>query len=165
MCRIEGQHDGKPATLRFQLRLSLKKGPADIYDLGVPKATKLVDRVPAGDLKLVVESLNAGRARMDNYRAVFVEHSDRIDQSWQIKIPDVFYRKEDRYRKGLSRGCTLALMPPQKPGRRRGPSQVVVRACQAAFGSIRLYVQLGQKAATRSADARRSSIPMAPNIR
>ena len=100
MCRVEGQHKGKAATLEIQFDFP-EKGPADIYDLGVPKAAKLVDRVPAGDLKLIVESLNAGRARMDNYRSVFVRLSDRIDQSWWTKRPEVFYRKGDRYRRDV----------------------------------------------------------------
>ncbi len=103
MCRIEGHHDGKAATLEIQFDYP-EKGPADIFDLGVPKAAKLVDRVPAGDLKLIVESLNAGRARMDNYRAVFVRLSDRIDQSWWTKFPEFFYRKGDRYRRDFMAG-------------------------------------------------------------
>ena len=54
MCRAEGQHDGKPVTLETQFDYP-EKGPADIYDLGVPRTAKLVDRVPAGDLKRVME--------------------------------------------------------------------------------------------------------------
>jgi hypothetical protein len=78
-----------------------EKGPADIYDLGVPRTAKLVDRVPAGDLKLIVKSLNAGRERMDSYRAVFVRQTDRPDYSWWTRIPEVFYRKGDRYRRDV----------------------------------------------------------------
>ena len=100
MCRAEGHQDGKPATLEIQFDYP-EKGPADIYDLDVPKTAKLVDRVPAGDLKLIVESLKAGRARMDDYRAVFVQQYDRINHEWWNAFPEVFYRKGDRYRRDL----------------------------------------------------------------
>lgn len=100
MCRFEGHHDGKAVSIDAQFDYP-EKGPADIYDLGVPRTTTLVDRVPAGDLKRIVESIEAGRERMDNYRAVFVMQVDGMDQNWWDKFPEVFYRKGDRFRRDL----------------------------------------------------------------
>ncbi len=65
LCRISGVWKGKPTTdeARFDYP---EQGPANIYALGVPKTTKLVDRVPTGDLKRVWEAQQTGRKRMDN---------------------------------------------------------------------------------------------------
>jgi hypothetical protein len=98
MSRTEGRQDGKPTMLEIQFDYP-GTGPADIYDLGVPKTTKLVDRVPAGDLKRIAETLRAGRERMDNYRAVFVEQDEGFNQAWWTNYPEVFYRKGDRFRR------------------------------------------------------------------
>jgi hypothetical protein len=73
-----------------------EQGPADIYALGVPHSAKLVDRLPAGDLKRILDTVRAGRRRMDNYRAVFVAQMDGSDL-WR-EFPTVLYRKGDRFR-------------------------------------------------------------------
>ena len=46
------------------------RGPADIYDLGVPRTAKLVDRMPTNDLDGVLAGLKAGRVRFDDYRGI-----------------------------------------------------------------------------------------------
>jgi len=96
LCRIEGRRDDKATYVerRFDFPQS---GPADIYELGVPKTTKLVDRLPTGDLKRILETLRAGRVRMDDYRAVFVMNLD-IDYAWWTALPSVFYRKGFKFR-------------------------------------------------------------------
>lgn len=103
LCRVEAVQNGKPATFEMQFDYP-EKGPADIYELGVPKTAKFVNRVPAGDLKLIIETLQAGRERMDNYRAVFVHQIDGPDHKWWTAIPDILYRKGDRYRRDLMGG-------------------------------------------------------------
>lgn len=100
-CRVEAHQNGKPATLAIDFDYP-EKGPADIYELGAPKTAKFVDRVPAGDLKLIVETLQAGRERMDNYRSVFVSELELPDPSWWMAFPEAFYRKGDRYRRDFS---------------------------------------------------------------
>ena len=45
-------------------------GPADIYDLGVPRGAKVVDRMPGDDLSRVLAGLKAGRVRFDDYRGI-----------------------------------------------------------------------------------------------
>ena len=45
-------------------------GPADIYELGVPRTAKLVDRTPGEDLNRVLAGLKAGRLRFDDYQAI-----------------------------------------------------------------------------------------------
>lgn len=97
-CRAEALHDGQLLTFNVKFDYP-EKGPADIYELGVPEETKLVDRVPAGDLKLIVETIEAGRERMDNYSSVFVTQHDGMDQGGWGAFPEVFYRKGDRYRR------------------------------------------------------------------
>jgi hypothetical protein len=46
------------------------RGPADIYDLGVPRTAKIVDRLPTNDLDAVLAGLKAGRVRFDDYRGI-----------------------------------------------------------------------------------------------
>lgn len=100
LSRMEGQVDGKPATSETHFDFP-EKGPTDIYDLGVAKTAKLIDRVPAGDLKRIIESLKAGRERMDNYRAVFVTERDSIGHNWWITSPEILFHKGNRYRRDL----------------------------------------------------------------
>lgn len=100
LCRIEGKVDDKAVSreVRFDYPAT---GPVDIYAMGVPKTAKLVDRVPADDLKLIVESLKAGRERMDPYRAVFVDLYEGVQHEWWLGHPQVFSRKGDRFRRDL----------------------------------------------------------------
>ena len=73
------------------------KGPADVYDLGVPKTATLVDRVPANDLTRILEAIRAGRQRMDDYRAVVIQ---RMEGSWRPSgLPEIIYRKGDKFRR------------------------------------------------------------------
>ena len=92
LSRIERQHEGKPSTVETQFDYP-DAGPADLYALGVPRAAKRVDRVLVGDLKRIVETIRAGRVRMDNYRAVFVQDFEGHDDAWWTDTPTIFYRK------------------------------------------------------------------------
>jgi hypothetical protein len=96
-CRIESGQDGRPPSFEIQFDYP-ERGPADIYDLGVPRMTKLVDRVPEGDLKRILDTLQAGRERMDDYRAVFVTESGAVVDARWTALPTVFYRKGLRFR-------------------------------------------------------------------
>jgi len=52
LCRIEGRRDDKGTMV--QQRFSFPQiGPSDIYDLGVPKTTERIDRLPSADLKRI----------------------------------------------------------------------------------------------------------------
>jgi hypothetical protein len=114
LCRFSRFWNGKPATNEARFDYP-EQGPVDIYDLGVPKTTKLVDRVPKGDLKRIWESLRAGRERMDNYRAVFVMHLEGIDSMWWIDLPMIMYRKGDKFRANYVSGCSGNLMAVERP--------------------------------------------------
>ena len=117
-----------------------ENGPADIYDLGVPKSAKLVDRIPAGDLKRILDTLKAGGERMGPYRAVFIEQFGP-DHHWWTARPEIFYRKGNRFRRDFGVG------PPQEDAVKR-PAEVVdmrewwlERAKHFRFYPI--YVQVG----------------------
>lgn len=74
-----------------------EKGPADVYDIGVSKTAKLIDRVPTNDLARILETLRADRQRMDSYRAILVQ---RVEGSCRpIGFPEVICRKGDRFRR------------------------------------------------------------------
>jgi hypothetical protein len=93
-CRIEGRHNGQPFAVEMRFDYP-ENGPADIYALGVPETARMVDRVPSDDIQRILDTLQAGRERMDPYRAVFVE--DGI-YYWWAATPIVLYRKGTRYR-------------------------------------------------------------------
>ncbi len=113
LCRVESRRDDKAAIVERRFDFP-QNGPADIYDLGVPKATKLVDRVPAGDLKRILETLRADRVRMDDYRAVFVMQLD-MDYVWWAELPNIFYRKGARFRADYCGGSIGDLPAVKRP--------------------------------------------------
>jgi hypothetical protein len=49
------------------------RGPADIYDLGVPRTAEVVDRLPHDDVGRILAGLKAGRLQFDDYCAFVVE--------------------------------------------------------------------------------------------
>lgn len=113
LSRIEGVRNGQPMVREIQFDYP-EKGPADIHELGVPKTAKLVDRVPTGDLERILDSIRAGRQRMDNYRAVFVTQRDGVEYNWRAR-PELHYRKGDRFRRDqLDRGPEIK--DAEKPG-------------------------------------------------
>ncbi len=99
LCRIDGEWNGKPASHETRFDYP-EQGPTDIYELGVPKTATLVDRVPTGDIKRIIETLEAGRERMDDYRCLEVdsdENSDKNASRWTA-FPMLMYRKGDKLR-------------------------------------------------------------------
>ena len=87
---IPGLGSGKATVAELVLDYP-RKGPMDVYALGVPKTAELVDRVPADDLMRLVEGVKAGRQRFDSYSAIVVEsdptehwtHSRNIHRVWR----------------------------------------------------------------------------------
>jgi hypothetical protein len=69
--RLDGTPD-RPAEEFTMLFDYPEQGPADVYDLGVPRTAKLDDRVPPDDLQRVLDGLQASRERFDQYRAIVV---------------------------------------------------------------------------------------------
>lgn len=96
--RIDGTWEGKPASVESRFDYP-EKGPIDIYDLGVPRTAKLVDRVPTDDIQRILATLRAGRERMDNYRALFVKRSEGINYMWWVEPPEIMYRKGNKFRR------------------------------------------------------------------
>jgi hypothetical protein len=114
LCRFEGKLHGKLSVSETRFDYP-EKGPADVYAVGVPKSAKFVDRVPTGDLKRILETLAAGRERMDNYRAVFVMHLDGTDSKWWTDLPVIMYRKGDKFRTDYVSGWSGDLMAAKRP--------------------------------------------------
>ena len=50
-------------------------GPRTIYELGVPKTARVVDRMPSGDLARIALALKAGRVRFDDYDTIVESRS------------------------------------------------------------------------------------------
>lgn len=99
-CRFEGRPEGKPMVKQMRFDYP-DKGPADVYDLGVPKTAKLVDRMPSDDLARILDTMRAGRQRMDDYRALVVQYNEAPGFAWWMEQPMVVYRKGDKFRADL----------------------------------------------------------------
>jgi hypothetical protein len=116
LCRSDWQLKGRPATVETRFDYP-ERGPADLYDLGVPRTVQRVDLVPTGDLKRIMETIRAGRERMDNYRAIFVTHTDG-DNMWWIERPLIFYRKDTKLRADYVAGWTGDISATKRPDQR-----------------------------------------------
>ena len=69
----EESQDGTRATTQFDYP---SKGPRTIYELGVPIAARVVDRMPSGDLARITLALKADRVRFDDYDAIVETRSN-----------------------------------------------------------------------------------------
>jgi hypothetical protein len=78
--RLDGtpDHPAEEMTMQFDYP---EQGPADVFDLGVPRTAKLDDRVPADDLERVLDGLRAGRDRFESYHAVVVRNAGRNEMA------------------------------------------------------------------------------------
>lgn len=100
LCRFEGRLEGNRVVRQMRFDYP-DRGPADIYDLGVPKTAKLVDRVPSDHLARILEAIRAGRRRMDDYRALVVQFAETPGSAWWMAQPMIVYRKGDKFRADL----------------------------------------------------------------
>jgi hypothetical protein len=66
----DGQEHGRTYELDYP-----NSGPATIYALGVPPSVPIIDQVPRGNLKRILEGLALGRTRFDNYGGLAVTGS------------------------------------------------------------------------------------------
>lgn len=97
-CRMEGKWQGKPASSEQRIEYP-QRGPANVYELGVPQSAKLVDRIPSNDIVRILDTIRAGRQRMDDYRAIVVGRIDGADYAWWVNDrPMMFYRKGNKTR-------------------------------------------------------------------
>ncbi len=95
--RIETSLDGKAITRETRFEYPAD-GPADVYALGIPKTVELVDRTPSEETKRILEALETGRRRMENYRAVVEDRStQQQDNGWETQFPRVVYRKGNKF--------------------------------------------------------------------
>ena len=97
LSRFEGRWEGKHMVSETRFDYP-RKGPVDVYDLGVPKTAKLVDRMPSDEVTKIIEAHRAGRQGMEDYRAVMVRQSGR-EWKWWTDVPErIIYHKGDKYR-------------------------------------------------------------------
>ncbi len=98
-----------------------ENGPGDVYALGVPKDTKLVDRVPKGDMARILAGLKAGRNRFDDYQAMVI----------------VSPSKELNFDKGTGFGTVFLVWKKGKKWRVEVGSSPLLQASAPAAGSAR----------------------------
>lgn len=77
-----------------------EEGPRDVYSLGVPRATRLVDRVPPEDLAGVLKGVRVGRERFGPYHAIVVETGQIVPNAspWRSPFAWLVWRKGNRWR-------------------------------------------------------------------
>lgn len=71
-------------------------GPIDIYDLGVPRDTKLVDLLPGDGLLRVIAEIKSSVEHFEPYRAFNIMSSP--ESPWFVGTPFVIWRKGASYR-------------------------------------------------------------------
>jgi hypothetical protein len=73
-------------------------GPRDIYDLGVPRTAKLVDRMPSEDLAHVISAVHLGQQQFGSYFAIVAHCIGNSNQPWQAIQFDLVWRKGKKFR-------------------------------------------------------------------
>ncbi|HWB08075.1 MAG TPA: hypothetical protein VG826_02435 [Pirellulales bacterium] len=77
------------------------RGPRDIYDLGVSRTVRLIDRVPTADLSQIYAAVEASRNRFDSYLGIVVGQGK--EQPWHAgRLKAVVWRKDVRWRVELA---------------------------------------------------------------
>lgn len=97
--RVTREQNGETVTYEATFDYP-HSGPRDVYDIGVPRDAKLVDRIPTDDVARLVAGVEAGRVRFDDFRAIVVRYSDGIRDWWRQR-PDIIHRKGTRIRRDL----------------------------------------------------------------
>ena len=113
LLRVDHQSDGKTFTVETRYDYS-DSGPADIYAVGVPRTAKRVDRTLTGELEHIVETIRAGRVRMDNYRAFRAKYFDGEVGGWTAR--SIFYRKGMNFRIDYAGGGASKVANAKRPG-------------------------------------------------
>lgn len=83
----------KVSTTRFDYPNS---GPNDIYDLGVPRDTKIVDRLPRGDLARIARTDKADRRQFDNYDAIVVDEVESMKGNLDAQLKNLSIKRVRR---------------------------------------------------------------------
>jgi hypothetical protein len=87
-------------------------GPRDIYDLGVPRTAKLVDRMPSTELADLISGIRASQAKVRSYFAVAVV-SVGESEPWRMPSVNLIWRdgKKWRFEHAVAKHAKL----PEKP--------------------------------------------------
>jgi hypothetical protein len=96
--KISGLSDGptQPIEIAFDYP-DENAGPRDIYDLGVPRNAKLVDRMPSQHLADVIAAINRSQEQFGPYFAI-VAHTAGASPPWEAIGVDLVWRKGTKIR-------------------------------------------------------------------
>ncbi|HQR09184.1 MAG TPA: hypothetical protein PLN21_20350 [Gemmatales bacterium] len=96
----------QPAVQVTELRFAIDypaTGPLDIYDLGVARTSKYVDRIPPDDVERTVHAIKLNRETFDSYHGLLVYSNQQpFAQMW---------RKSMKWRIEYSKKATLLAQP------------------------------------------------------
>jgi hypothetical protein len=87
-------------------------GPADIYDLGVPRSAKVIDRMVSEEVRQVLAGLKSGRRDFDDYCALVVEDRIRPNNYLPMTTVQRVWKKGPKWRIEQLRPETLEWAPP-----------------------------------------------------
>ncbi len=73
-------------------------GPVDIYDLGVPRTARVVDRLPSKTLATVVAAVRDGQRKFGSYFAIVAHTMAHNPEPWQAVRLDLVWRKGAKFR-------------------------------------------------------------------
>ena len=90
-------------------------GPADIYDLGVPRTATVIDRMVSEEVRRILAGLKAGRREFDDYCAFVVEQSVAVPPGHQpMTLVHRVWRKGAKWRVEMLRHQLQNWPPPLK---------------------------------------------------
>jgi hypothetical protein len=89
-------------------------GPRDVYDLGVPRTAKVVDRMPSAKLAEIFAAVREGQRRFGPYFAVVAHTHGRKAKPWQAVQLDLVWRKGVKFRIETA-SLSPERWPPEEP--------------------------------------------------
>ncbi|MCA9076176.1 MAG: hypothetical protein KDA93_14195 [Planctomycetaceae bacterium] len=113
MTVVDGDHDAS-MTVRFDFP---ETGPQDIYALGVPRDTEIVDHSPhelAGDRKQLADAIRQAAEGFDDYRALAILSDP--DLPWHVGTPMLVWRRGNQSRTEIGSIDPDAPLPTDIPG-------------------------------------------------
>jgi hypothetical protein len=96
--RTEGTSEVKPFIWEMAFNYP-DSGPASVFDLGVDRSVKVIDRRLTPDIEQIVDALRRGRKQMDDYRAIVVDQMQHPKHTtWLGHENMIMYRKGKDFR-------------------------------------------------------------------
>ncbi len=107
---VAGQHPGFDFVFDYPAE---NAGPVDIYDLGVPRTARVVDRLPSKTLATIIAAVRDSQRKFGSYFAIVAHTMAHNPEPWQAVRLDLVWRKGAKFR--TETASVLRDRRPEKP--------------------------------------------------